>query len=533
MLKSLIGVQISKVLHSMYSKGGTTRIKKGGPLLYGFLMIYAVGAGGVMMGLLFSQLLEPLQTAGFMWLYYGMAGLLAFAFSFIMSIFMASSLLYQAKDNELLLSMPIPPWMVLCCRVAVLWLSNFFMCLIVLGPAFVVHCMSDGFETGRLLRFLLGLFTLPFLCTALSCVFGYLVNLVTSRMRRKNIATLIFSLVFLGVYFAVYFRMNQYVQSLIIHSGQIAEALKKGAFPVYHFGLMVTEGGISIVWWLLCALAPFALTIWALQRSFIKLCTQPEKVAKVKFDKNSETRAYSLSQALLRKELNRFTSSANYMLNGSLGGLMAIALPVVMWVKKDSINMIAAIEGGAVNPMYVYAIYALALCFSCGMTMLSASSVSLEGKSYWVLRSLPVPTRDILRAKARCHLLIALPFGWIGSAVACAAAKPDLLTGLALFLLPTAVNLMMAYGGLVFNLRHPRLDWTNEAMVVKQGVPVLLIMLLSFGVNIVMTVAFILWFSHMNVAYYMLIWTLIIGGISYLMRSYMLGKGVQLFERLG
>ncbi len=46
---------------------------------------------------------------GYGWLYYALMGLLALAFGVFGSVFSTYAGLYQAKDNELLLSMPIPP----------------------------------------------------------------------------------------------------------------------------------------------------------------------------------------------------------------------------------------------------------------------------------------------------------------------------------------------------------------------------------------------------------------------------------------
>ena len=533
MLKTLMRIQLRQLLTNFSSRSGVKKSKKGVAILYALLLVYAFAAVGIMMGMMFSELYTPLKAADLMWYYFAMAGILSFAISFITSVFTASSLLYQAKDNGLLLSMPIPPWMILTSRVAVLWAGNLLTSLMVFTPAQVVVWMREAPTAATVLRFILGFITLPFLATALACLFGYLVSIASARMRHKNIARLLFSVAFLAVYFAVYFRINEYIQSLIARSGQIASAIQKGAFPAYHFGLAMMGEPASILWWLLCSLLPFALAIWFLSRGFIRLCTQSERAGGKAFQKDKEQRAHTVPQALLGRELRRLASSSNYMLNSSLGAMMAIGLPIFLWVKLDAVHTIASLaaEGEAVGGMAA-AIFALAICFSCGMILVSAPSVSLEGKSYWIVRSMPVRSRDVLMAKARAHLLIALPGGWIGSGLACAATRPDPLMALSLFLLPTALNFLIAYAGVAINLRHPRLDWTNEAMVVKQGVSVLLSMLLGFGVNITMILGYVLLFKDADMALYMLVWSLVIACLAYAYRRYLNGSGARRFERL-
>ena len=529
MLKILLRMQISSFLHSMFKNQAVRkgRVIKG---LFALLMVYAYGCVGLLMGLLFDSLLEPFHMGGLMWLYYGFAGILAFFFSFIFSIFMAASMLYQAKDNELLLSMPIPTWVILSCRVSVIWLSNLFSCVIVVLPAGIVHWVAYAPGVRDILCFAGGILSLPFLCTAFSCLFGYLITLLTHRMRRKNVASLVLSLLFLGAYFTVYAQAGEYVQKLIAYSGQIAQAIRKGLFPIYCFGVGMAEGGISLVWWLLCAIVPFVLIFSLLNRSFVRLCTHTGGAVRKKFDQTKAFKTGSLSRTLLLKELQRLWSSSVYMLNGCLGALMAVAMPIFFLVKADLMAVFTSAlgEGNQILP----GIYALILCFSCAMILVSAPSVSLEGKHYWISRSTPIPARDILWAKARAHLCVALPAGLIGSVISCFACRPAIFTAVMLILIPAALNLFMAHAGICINLRFPRLDWTSEAMVVKQGMAVGMTMLSGYVIVIAMAGLYILLRKSVSLDIYMLLWTfLLLAGAAWLHRD-LTTKGSALYENL-
>jgi ABC-2 type transport system permease protein len=42
------------------------------------------------------------------WFYFALAGIISFALSFVGSVFATQTQIYDARDNELLLSMPVP-----------------------------------------------------------------------------------------------------------------------------------------------------------------------------------------------------------------------------------------------------------------------------------------------------------------------------------------------------------------------------------------------------------------------------------------
>ena len=56
----------------------------------------------------------------------------------------------------------------------------------------------------------------------------------------------------------------------------------------------------------------------------------------------------------------------------------------------------------------------------------------------------------------------------------------------ACILLPLAFALLMGQLGLVSNLRHPNLNWTSESQAVKNGVSILIIMLLGWGLMVLL-----------------------------------------------
>jgi hypothetical protein len=117
-----------------------------------------------------------------------------------------------------------------------------------------------------------------------------------------------------------------------------------------------------------------------------------------------------------------------------------------------------------------------------GMVLFTASSVSLEGRTIWILRSLPVGTRDILRAKLRLSFRLTGPCVLLFSLAALWLVKPDPVSAAGLLAAPLLFTALAGNLGLMENLRHVNLDWINEAQPVKQGAAVIYTMLLLWAV---------------------------------------------------
>ena len=121
------------------------------------------------------------------------------------------------------------------------------------------------------------------------------------------------------------------------------------------------------------------------------------------------------------------------------------------------------------------------------MNILTAPSVSLEGKSLWLLQSLPVEPWRIFQAKIRMQLLLTgLP---LLLCIICMEAVYPLhpVQLLILLLFEGSYVLLMALAGMFLGVKMPTLTWTNELMPIKQGAPV---MITLFGGFVYMALLF-------------------------------------------
>jgi ABC-2 type transport system permease protein len=489
MLKTLLRIQLKALYAQMFTFGRAG--KKRSPLmkvLIGFFAVYVLAALGFSVGFMFYQLYAPFTQAGLRWLYFSFTGLSAFLMSFIGSAFLAQSTLYDAKDNDMLLSMPIKPRLILYSRLSILFLFTIVFQQLLLLPAAIVWWMQGPVDISAVLMYLLTSLLLPFPALALSCLGGWLLALAASRLRRRSLILTLLSVLFMGAFFLAYSQVQNYMNALIASGEELAGAISKALFPAYHYGLAIDRGSlVSLLLFTLCAVLPFLLVLRLISRRYLRILTSKRGEARVKY-RGGMMKAGRVGSALLKKEILRFTSSPVYVMNSAFGLLFMLALPILLLSGSDVQE--ALTQAGLGQEMLGIAA-AIMLCLLSSSVFISAPSISLEGKSLWILQTLPVKPLDILLAKAKAHVAVCLPFLLLSALMLAIALKTDVLSTLALFLLPLPVTVFTALLGVALNLRFPKLNWRTVTEPVKQGMSGILSMLGSFGSVAALTAAYV------------------------------------------
>ena len=491
MLKALLKVRLAAFgayfTGASRSRKRQSKVQKIGMLA---LMLYVLAAFGMLFYTSFSAIAGVYARDDFGWLYFAMYAIMAFALMVFGSVFTAKAQLYEAKDNELLLSMPIAPRAILASRMASLWLLNLIFGLVVAIPAVLAWTQAAAMPALGWVSMVLLLPALDFFSLAVTSLLEWGLSLIGSRLRHRSLATVIGSVVFLGAYFAVIFRMNGYIEQLAQNGAAIAGTLSGAKLLVWLGRAMAQGSAPDLLWSLLALLLPFAVMYWILDRSFLRIVTTKRGAAKIRYEeKTLETS--SPDRALVRREFRRLWASPTYLLNAGMGMLFLLAGAAALVIRRAAILELAAQlpELAASVPVFLL----LAICGMLGTTLFTASSVSLEGKSLWILQSMPVSGCQVLLSKLRMADLLTLPVAAIaGICCACVTDRAPLVLAAGV-LFARFVNLL----GLREGVAHAKLDWTNEAQAVKQGWATMLTMLLCWGVILAIGTLWLIWLAEL------------------------------------
>ncbi len=471
MVKALLKKQMLEVFSWVVrnQKTGKFRDKKG---MIGFVVLYLFLFGylGVMFYLIADMLCAPLVSIGFGWLYMALMGLISVTLGVFGSVFSTYSSLYQAKDNDLLLSMPVPVNKVLFVRLAGVYVMGLMYALLVLIPALIVYLLNTPFHILSLMFCLLIPVVLSFFVLSLSCILGWVVAIVSSKLKNQKIITVLLCLGFIAAYYYLCGNMSTLLQEILFDPADFGSKVQGILYPLYQMGLAAEGNILAMLIFAAITLAVYTAVYFVLHRSFLKLATTNRGDKKVKYiHKRGEHR--SVAAALMFKELRRFFGSVNYMMNCGLGLVFMVIAGVFLIIKRAEISLTCSLLG---DEGVIALLACAAICTMTAMNDMTAPSVSLEGKSLWILQVLPVSAWQVLKAKLSVHLLLCLVPTAVLTICVLYALK---LSALYVLLIPLVVilfSVLMAVLGLVFNLKMPNLDWTNEVVPIKQSASVAL-----------------------------------------------------------
>lgn len=440
---------------------------------------------------MYSSIAPAVNETNEKWLLFAMAAALTLAVSILGSAFTTYSVLYKARDNELLLSMPIPPAKILFVRVLTVFVLSLLSCLIAWTPSLIAYVIFIGFSPAVLIGHILMTAALTAFVTVMTSVLGWLIALVSRFVRNRSLVTVALSLAFIAVYYAFYFRMNSILRSVIANLSKISDAMHGWAWPLMQVGRAASGELIPLAAILLISAALFAIMYLVLAKTLFGMLTASAKEKKAVY-REKKAKAGSPAGALLRREFKHFWSSPILILNTAFGALIAIVGAVAAVIKADALK--AFLTGGSM-PFFITAavglLPVLAISMVMSMDCFTASSVSLEGKQIWLVQSTPVSAKLVLRMKELTHILINGIPGAIAAAVISYVIRASVIEAALSAVLAAEYVWLTAAFGLAMNLLKPNLEWTNESVPVKQGVPVLFSMLFGFGAVFVLGAALI------------------------------------------
>ena len=534
MLKVLLKKELLEMNSWLFQnkKTGKLRSKKGVVgfgILMGFLLLsMSFYFFGISMWLVTS-----FKEANCQWLAFSFMSLLAVMLGTFGSVFNTYASVYRSKDRDLLLSLPLPPVSILMSKLLGVYLIGLLYTSVVMIPTLITWWIhTDLGAAGVILPILLYLLISVFVLV-LTCVLGYVVALISTRMKNRSIVTVLFSLIFFAIYYYFCFNATKSLQKMIDNADKVQEVFRTKIFPAYAVG-RAAEGRPGFFFGTAAAvLLLAALTLYVMSRSYVRIVTTEKGLKKKEYHEKSTARR-STGKALLAREGKKLLSSATYMLNACFASPAMIAAAIFLLIKgKDLAEGLSNLLNGFPNgerllPVLLFAAAALL----SSMNDITAPSISLEGKNLWILRSLPVEAKDVLHAKIRLHVLVTAIPAAVLVITGAVVLKLGFLAGFLVLLATVLLIMMEARAGLDMNLRFPNLDWKNETVPVKQSMPVMIAMFGGWALVLLLSAPAIGLLFFMSGTAYLLLISAILLAVVLLLERRLMKKGTVLFENL-
>jgi len=532
MVRILLRKQFTESFRSYFfdMKKNRMRSKLSVALWFVFFFLIMVGLLGGSFTFLAISMCGSMVSAGMGWMYFVLMGGVGIVLGAFGSIFNTFSSLYLAKDNDQLLSLPIPVKTILTARLLTVYLMGTMYSSIVMLPTLIVYWVVAGLTVRGLICGLLFYFLVTVIIMLLSCILGWVVAKISVKLKNKSFVTVLASLVFIGLYYFFYFRATNLVRDIVINAQIYGEKLRGASELVYRFGTIGEGNYASALIFTAAVGAITALVLYVLSHTFIGIATSGGQVSKVRYVEKT-VKQKSAFRALLSKEFRKFTSSPTYMLNCGLSLIFIPAAGVLFLVMGSKITDVLDSVFSGMNGATPVLFCSMLLMLS-SMSDMSTPSVSLEGKNIWIPQSLPVEAKTVLRAKLCMHLILTLPVTLFAVICAAAVINGSVLMKVLVIVLPMVFCVFSAIFGLVIGTKMAILNWTNEMAPIKQSGAIAISIFGVWGFVVVFAGVFMLFAYRMGAVLYLSLFSVALIAGSVLLFRWLDTKGALIFQRL-
>lgn len=463
-------------------------VKNSNKLKKVFFPIFLFGIVSVSIGAYAYMLAEPLHKVNLTYVMLSMFLTLVTILTFMSGIYKSQGILFDAKDSDLLFSLPIKRSNILFLRIFKLILFQYIYNLMFLLPAFIVYIIFERPGLSFYLISILMTILIPLIPTVVSSIIGYLVKTISSKFKAKKIIQTILSIIVFLIIYILSLRLNDFIENIATKATSINDMLTKIYYPIGAYIELITDFNIlTLVKLILICIVPLLVFIYIGSKFYFKVVfNSKETSTKSKKLKETDLKEKKTPlKALTIKELKRYFSSPVYMFNTCFGLILILVMSFFLFIKGETAfkDMLKTMDFD-INTTIDFLFYIIIL-FAGMLTSITSSSISLEGKTINITKSLPVSEKTILNSKILMALTIELPFILISILLFIIKFTPSLAYTITIILLGLIVPTLTAIIGLLVNLKYPKLNFSSDTEVVKQSISSMISIFSGMGLAII------------------------------------------------
>lgn len=431
-------------------------------------ILYGFGAILLGFGYMFFELGRALNEMGALDILLDFVFIYATFFSVFFILFRANGYLFHYKDFDILQPLPIKPRTVILAKLSIMLVFVYLMVFMVVSPIMFSYFYYSGFDILKLLMTIVLLLMIPLLPLVIFSFFSLLIANFSGRFRYgKALNIILMFAFFLGF---MYFSMTMGSSETNPLFGQIEllGALSKYLVTANWFNLAIHEldflafiGVISVSLALLVSFV-FLVEKFVIKTNQMGVVTRVRNNRKVVVSKKR-----NIIYNIISKEFKKFFNVTIYVFNSGFGPIMmAISGVAILFVKEDLLIYIDAFEGMGLN---FEAMILLMLAFMISTVFTSAISLSLEGKNFWIIKSLPIKAETVMFGKMLFNIILTLPVALFALFMSSFALGFSFINLIVMILYLVSLCFLSSGLGSIINLHFPKFNYVSETEVVKQS----------------------------------------------------------------
>lgn len=423
---------------------------------------------------------EKLVPVGLTYVMLGIFSLVTIIAIFMEGMYRAGSVLFDSKDNDMLLSMPIKKSTIVASRLIRFIAFEYIWTLVIMVPTVAVYEYLAKTDIYFYISTIVFALVIPIIPIIIASIFGYFTKLISSRFKKKNIIQIFLMLVLTVGIMQISFFFQTYLTKIAENAKSINDMISKIYYPLgLYIDSVIKFDSIKLLILFFGNILIVIVFVYLFSLGYYKTISKLSENysnSKYKLNKKEKIKSSGATYALFKKELKRYISSPMYFFNTAFGAIMILLAGGYLIIKNPTTLVL---EGQNLTFLLKYIPQGLMLffAFTFGVSCTTAASISLEGKSFWLIKSMPVKEIKIFISKILVNLLILLPAGYlviIATSIRFGFSGFEILM---LFISSTVMALFISITGLFINLMFPRLNFKSDVEIVKQSASVMITIL--------------------------------------------------------
>lgn len=408
----------------------------------------------------------------------------------IFGVLYSLNVYYFSNDLETLLPLPFKSSEIVFSKFLTVLIYEYLTVLIAFSPSIVLYAIKEGITVTYVLYSIIIFLFIPIIPLSISGVICMVMMSFTPFTKNKERFRLISSIIMFGFIMCVNFYIQKfqgvYSNDVELHKGNISIITVINKYIVTNTfatkALIFNKdviGMLNIILFISFSVLVLIIFLIIAQNLYFKGALGSTEItskrrtlthSEISKGTKSKTKLYSY----FLKEIRLLMRSPVYFLNCVLMNFifpLFILIPLIM--QEGSVKFLREVRielnGTETNLALPLAIGLGAAIIICSMGPVSASSISREGKSIFINKFIPIDYKTQLLSKILCGVIINFIGVIILFVIMCVMFLPKVKLAIPMLILMFLGTILCNLIGILIDIIHPKLNWSEEHKPVKQN----------------------------------------------------------------
>lgn len=470
---------------------------------------------------------------------------------FFLGLSMVISVFYMTSDIQDLLALPLSASQIVAAKSTVALLYEYMWIAFFVAPVLVGYGVEAQAGVLYWVYALIGCLILPIVPLVYAGVIAMIAMRLFKGIRNKDILSMVgfaFTMVFaLGINGAAQFVTRQGGDNILAllqdHEGLINTVgylfpnfrFLSGALAqesILHLLLFAATSAVFVIVFLLVAKILYLPAVLGMSEASDK------KKVMTKAEKAKANRQRNPVYSYMMIELKKLMRTPIYFFNCVLMCIiwpLILGIPILFSLMGGGFALgtifrsseVSAVIEAFLGKDVSFGIVIMAVCgvtmFVSSMNMTTATSISREGKNFYIMKCIPMSYRDQIKAKVASGSVIS----FLGTVFYIVIIESILVfLGMNFLIIPLSIFicivsvLLLNYIQMLLDLAYPKLTWETEAAAVKQNFHASLGVFIGLGIGLLLCGAAFAGYQYLNIQAYILIpvFTVVLTAVTVLLR---------------